>query len=137
MRAPLEEYVLDLQLTGHVALVFGGASGIGRGIAREFAAEGASVAILDRSSATEQAAAEVGKETGVQVIGRVCDVTDYTQVKTAVATVQQQLGRPRHLVYAAGMGSGKFGFPFLNLEPADWQRVLEVNLLGVVNAAQL
>jgi 2-hydroxycyclohexanecarboxyl-CoA dehydrogenase len=126
---------MDLQLTSHVALVFGGASGIGRAIAREFAAEGASVAILDRSSGTEQAAAEVGKETGAQVIGVVCDVADYAQVQRSVASVQQQLGPLRHMVYAAGMGSGKFGFPFWKLEPADWRRVLEVNLVGAVNAA--
>jgi NAD(P)-dependent dehydrogenase (short-subunit alcohol dehydrogenase family) len=41
----------------------------------------------------------------------------------------------RHLVFAAGMGSGKYGFPFWNLEPADWRRVLDVNLVGAVNAA--
>lgn len=126
---------MNLQLTSHVVLIFGGASGIGRAIAREFAAEGASVAILDRSASTEQAAAEIAKETAARVIGQVCDVTDYVQVQSTVAVVQQQLGRPRHLVYAAGMGSGKFGFPFWNLEPADWQRVLEVNLIGTVNAA--
>lgn len=126
---------MDLNLTSHVALIFGGASGIGRAIAREFAAERSSVAIVDRSSATEQAAAEIGKETGARVIGFVCDVTDYAQVKTTVATIQKQLGTPRHMVYAAGMGSGKFGFPFWNLEPGDWQRVLEVNLIGAVNVA--
>ena len=126
---------MELQLINHVALVFGGASGIGRAVAREFAAEGASVAILDRSKSTEQVAAEVGKETAAQVMGMVCDVTDYSQVQSAVASIQQQLGQPRHMVYAAGMGSGKFGFPFWNLEPGDWQRVLEVNLIGAVNAA--
>src|SRR6185503_11659304 len=101
-------FLMDLQLTNHVALIFGGASGIGRAIAREFAAEGASVAVLDRSSATEQ----VAKEIEGAAVGIVCDVTDYAQVKAAVATVQQRLGTPRHMVYAAGMGSGKFGFPF-------------------------
>ena len=126
---------MDLQLSKQVALIFGGASGIGRAIAREFAAEGASVAILDRSRATEQVAAEIGKETSARVTGLVCDVTDYSQVDSVVASVQQQLGRPRHFVYAAGMGSGKFGFPFWNLAPADWQRVLDVNLMGAVNAA--
>ena len=126
---------MDLQLTGHVALVFGGASGIGRAIAREFAAEGARVAVLDRSSVTEKAAEEIGKETGAQVVGQVCDVTDYAQVQSTVASIQQRLGTPRHVVYAAGIGSGKFGFPFWNLEPADWQRVLEVNLVGAVNSA--
>ena len=38
-----------------------------------------------------------------------------------------------HLVHAAAIGSGRFGFPFTNLEPADWPRVLEVNVLGMVH----
>ena len=41
----------------------------------------------------------------------------------------------QHVVYAVGCGSGKFGFPFWNLEPADWDRVLRVNLLGAVHTA--
>jgi len=126
---------LDLQLSSQVTLVFGGASGIGKAIAREFATERAKVAILDRSSATGQTAAEIGEESGAQAIGLICDVTDYAQVQSAVASVRQQLGQPRHLVYAAGMGSGKFGFPFWNLKPGDWQRVIDVNLIGAVNAA--
>lgn len=97
--------------------------------------EGATVVILDRSSTSEQAAAEIGRETGANAIGLVCDVTDYVQVQSAVATVQRQLGQPRHMAYAAGMGSGRFGFPYWNLEPADWLRVLQVNLMGAVHAA--
>ena len=44
-------------------------------------------------------------------------------------------GRTDHVVHAAGIGSGKFGFPFWNLDPADWERVLRVNLVGAVNVA--
>jgi NAD(P)-dependent dehydrogenase (short-subunit alcohol dehydrogenase family) len=40
-----------------------------------------------------------------------------------------------HVVFCVGIGSGKFGFPFWNLEPSDWARVLEVNLVGAVNVA--
>ena len=42
------------------------------------------------------------------------------------------LGGVRHVICAAGIGSGKFGFHFWNLEPADWPRVLEVNVMGMV-----
>ena len=45
------------------------------------------------------------------------------------------LGRVDHVVVAAGIGSGKFGFPFWNLETSDWPRVLAVNLLGPVLVA--
>jgi NAD(P)-dependent dehydrogenase (short-subunit alcohol dehydrogenase family) len=50
-------------------------------------------------------------------------------------SIYEHFGQCDHLVYAAGVGSGKFGFPFWNLEPADWPRVLEVNLTGAVKAA--
>ena len=40
-----------------------------------------------------------------------------------------------HVVHCAAIGSGKFGFPFTNLDPADWKRVLDVNILGMVQIA--
>jgi NAD(P)-dependent dehydrogenase (short-subunit alcohol dehydrogenase family) len=65
----------------------------------------------------------------------VADVTDYASMQGAALISEQAFGGADHLVYAAGMGSGKGGFPFWNLEPSDWPRVLEVNLQGVANTA--
>ena len=48
-----------------------------------------------------------------------------------------ELGPIEHIVHAAAIGSGKFGFPFTNLTPADWPRVFEVNVMGMVNLAWL
>ena len=45
------------------------------------------------------------------------------------------LGPVRHLVHAAATGSGKFGYPFTNLRPDDWSRVLDVNVMGMVHVA--
>ena len=126
---------MDLQLAQQTAVIIGGASGIGLAIARAFAAERAHVAILDRSGLTEGIAAGLATEFGVTAHGIVVDVTDYAAVRRASETVDKMLGRAEHIAYAAGMGSGKFGFPFWNLEPGDWDRVLQVNLLGAVNAA--
>ena len=67
--------------------------------------------------------------------GLVADVTDYTAMQQVAQLVWEQFGRYDHVVYAAGAGSGKFGFPFWNLEPGDWPRVLNVNLLGAVHTA--
>ena len=49
------------------------------------------------------------------------------------ATIERDLGPIDHLVYAAGIGSGKTGFPFWNIEPHEWGRVLDVCLQGAVN----
>jgi 2-hydroxycyclohexanecarboxyl-CoA dehydrogenase len=126
---------MDLQLGGERALIVGGASGIGLAIARAFAREGASVLLWDRSEQTATRAAELAHETGARCAADSFDVTDYARVQQATAAATTEFGNIDHIVYAAGMGSGKFGFPFWKLEPSDWDRVLRVNLLGAVNVA--
>ncbi|HUE74453.1 MAG TPA: SDR family oxidoreductase [Pirellulaceae bacterium] len=122
-------------MTDATAVVLGGASGIGLAIAKAFAVEGASVAVVDRSEKVQEMAAAIGKEHGVRALGLVADVTDYAALRQAAAEIESEFGAAEHLAYAAGMGSGKFGFPFWNLAPADWEPVLRVNLIGAVNAA--
>ncbi len=56
-------------------------------------------------------------------------------MKAVEATIRQDLGRCDHLVFAAGIGSGKLGFPFWRLDPDDWDRVLRVNLVGAATVA--
>jgi NAD(P)-dependent dehydrogenase (short-subunit alcohol dehydrogenase family) len=127
---------LDLQLDSHVSVIIGGAHGIGRAIASAFAREGAHVALVDRDPAAMSLAGELPLSSGRRAVGIVADVTDFASMQQSAATVEAELGLCRHLVFAAGAGSGKFGFPFWNLEPADWPRVLAINLLGAVHAAQ-
>jgi 2-hydroxycyclohexanecarboxyl-CoA dehydrogenase len=125
---------MDLQLDGHVAAIVGGAAGLGLAIAKAFVAEGAHVAILDRDRETS-AIAQSLESSGRRSVGLVADVTDLTSLATSATEVSRVLGRFDHLVYAAAIGSGKRGFPFWNLEPSDWPRVMEVNLQGAVNSA--
>ena len=113
---------MDLQIAGEVAVVVGGARGLGRAIAGAFAAEGAKVAIVDREPADFAAQ-------------HLADVAEYDAVRAAMERIQGEFGRVDHVVFAAAVGSGKFGFPFWNLEPGDWERVLRVNLIGAVNVA--
>jgi NAD(P)-dependent dehydrogenase (short-subunit alcohol dehydrogenase family) len=68
-------------------------------------------------------------------LGLVADVTDFAAVRRAAADVARHFGRCDHVVFAVGAGSGKFGFPFWKLDPADWEPVLKVNLVGAVNVA--
>lgn len=126
---------MELGLMGQVAVVVGAASGIGRAIATAFAAEGAMVVLTDRAETVKVTALELTEQYSVQTLGVVADVTDYAAMQRAVAEIDDTFGGADHLVYAAGMGSGKGGFPFWNLEPSDWPRVLEVNLQGAVNTA--
>lgn len=126
---------MNLELRDTVAVVVGGASGIGRAIAQEFAAEGARLALVDRSDAVIDAASEIGQLAAVESIGLVADATDFPAQQQAAERVMSTFGRCDHVVYSAGAGSGKFGFPFWNLDPHDWDRVVRINLLGAVNTA--
>lgn len=126
---------MDLQLQDNVAVVIGGAQGIGRAIAAAFAAEGATIVLVDRDPAAAETAREIAAQPGRPAINFTADVTKYEQLERVAGEALDRCGRLDHVVFAAGAGSGKFGFPFWNLKPADWQRVLDVNLTGAANAA--
>jgi 2-hydroxycyclohexanecarboxyl-CoA dehydrogenase len=115
---------MSLELQSRVAVVFGGASGIGRGIATAFLQEGAKVAVVDRLTANDLGALQCQ-----------ADVTDQAQVQTALDTITQQLGPVDHAVFAVGMGSGQFGFPFWQVGLETWDRVLKVNLTAAAVVA--
>lgn len=126
---------MDLELRGHVAVVTGGASGIGWATARLFAEEGCAVALWDCSAEVEAVAAQLARETSQVVRGYRCDIVQEAEVRCAADDTETSLGPIQHVVHAAAIGSGKYGFPFTNLTPADWPRVLEVNILGMVQVA--
>lgn len=114
---------MNLNLTGQTVAVFGAARGIGAAITQAFTQEGAVVHGFDRSADPEAQFSGASLALG--------DVTVFDQVLGFADT----LGRVDHVVFCVGAGSGKFGFPFWNLAPGDWGRVLEVNLLGAVHVA--
>jgi 2-hydroxycyclohexanecarboxyl-CoA dehydrogenase len=113
-----------MRLEGKVAVVTGGASGIGAATCLRLAAEGARVAVCDFKL-------DPAKDVASQIDGEAfdMDVTDSDSVRVAATAVAEGLGPVDILVNNAG--TDEFGF-FSQTDEALWRRVIEVNLLGVM-----
>ena len=113
------------RLDDRIAIVTGAGRGIGRGIAEKLAAEGATVVATDVDATTAEETA-----TAVGGLGIATDVTSRASVDAMVAQVRAELGRIDVLVNNAGYD--KVG-PFVDSDPADWDRVVAINLYGVLH----
>lgn len=113
------------RFAGRVAVVTGSARGIGAATAKRFAAEGASVAVLDLDQdAAAATAAELGAE---QAVGVACDVSDADSVDAAVTQVVGELGGVDILVNNAGVTRDNLLF---KMSEDDWDMVMNVHLRG-------
>lgn len=128
---------MELELKGHLAVITGGASGIGLACARGLAREGCDVALWDVARDVATVADRLGEEFGVRTLGATVDVGTFESVQEAQAQTEARLGCISHLVHCAAVPSGKFGFPYTNLLPADWHRVLDINVMGMVHVAHV
>lgn len=126
---------MDLQLREKTAVITGGASGIGLACAEALAAEGCNVALWDVSQSAINVAARLQEQKRVRSRGQIVDVSRMETVEAAVADTERELGPIDIVIHAAAIGSGKFGFPFTNVPPTAWSRVLEINILGMVHVA--
>jgi NAD(P)-dependent dehydrogenase (short-subunit alcohol dehydrogenase family) len=118
-----------MEIKGKVALVTGGSKGIGLGIAEALVIAGAPLCITARNSNEVNAAANSLNERGAgPVIGKVCDVRDFEQVRTVFREIEAELGGLDILVNNAGIGI--FG-PVADTSPDDFAAVLHTNLFGV------
>ena len=115
------------QLQDKVAIVTGGGSGIGKGIARAYADEGCTVVIAGRTVPRLQAAAEELKGSGAAIVAIPTDVTDEEQVKALFAQTMDRLGRLDILVNSSGAFDGG---PVDGISLASWNNVIGANLTG-------
>jgi len=122
-----------LGLQGRVCAVTGAASGIGAATARELAASGARVALLDRDGAgAEKLSAEI-RATGASAVAVRCDIASEAAVQAAAQSVQEQLGPCYALINNAGMLRPG---PLNDVSLEDWNAVLAVNLTGYLLCAR-
>lgn len=118
-----------MRLKGKIAIVTGGAIGIGRAIAEGLAEDGAKVVIADRQRSDEAAREMTAK--GFQAIGVPTDVVDEAAVERMAAKTVEAFGGVDILVTNAAIFSTLKPKPFLELTAQEWRAVMDVNTLGV------
>lgn len=123
-------YALELGIDGQVALVTGGANGIGKAIAQRLAREGCKVAVLDRDEILAGKAAQEIKDEGGQACAVAVDVTHPASVAAAVGTAAERLGGVHIVVNCAGFSMDA---PVTSMTDDQWQQVLNVTLNGAFN----
>ena len=125
-----------MRLTGKAAAITGAAGAIGSVIASRFAAEGASVALLDVDEAGVNRLGRELVDGGVDaesVLALRCDVSSRDETEAAFSKMIEHWGKVDIAVANAGIGRGK---PFLDIEVPDWQTVIDVNLTGAFLTCQ-
>jgi 3-oxoacyl-[acyl-carrier protein] reductase len=125
---------MDLGLKYKVALVAAGSRGLGRAVAEELAAEGASLVLCARDAATlAETTASIADQTGAHVLGVPADVTDPRQVKQLVASGLERFGRIDILVTNAG---GPPAGRFEHLTQEQWEQATRLTLFSAVHLAR-
>lgn len=125
---------MDLGLQGKVALVTGGASGLGKETAATLAAEGVRVMIADVNETTLEASRRELAAAGADVEAVQLDVRRYEACQAAVASTVSRFGGVDILVNSAGIG-GLNSF-FADTGPSDWADLIAINFLGVIHCCR-
>lgn len=121
-------------LTDKVALVTGAGQGVGAGIARALAAQGAAVAVNDYFAERAEASAAVLREAGARALAVPFDATDRAAVSAAVEQVNRDLGAPDIIVACVGtLPHGQGLTPFVDMDPDDWGAFVDNNFYATAN----
>ena len=119
-----------LGLKDKIAIVTGGGGGIGGATCRRFAAAGTTVAVFDIDATAAERVAAAIVAAGGTAISVACDITDHDAVAKAVAGVESAYGRIDILVNNAGWDVFRL---FKDSTPAEWQKLISINLIGALN----
>jgi NAD(P)-dependent dehydrogenase (short-subunit alcohol dehydrogenase family) len=122
-------------MTGKVAIVTGGATGIGRGIAEGLADVAANIVIASRRlEKCEVACEEISNRTGVKTLPHRCDITNKHEINALVDDVLKEFGHIDILVNNSGIGGSEK--PILEMVEEDWNNAMDTNLKGVFTLSQ-
>jgi len=122
-----------MKLKDRVAIITGGARGIGKAIGSAFVREGAKVCLVDVDQGTLETAKNEIRKSREEILALACDITKSADVKAAMNQVQETLGRIDILVNNAGIiRRGTIE----TVTEEDWDRVIEVNLKGTFNCCK-
>jgi 3-oxoacyl-[acyl-carrier protein] reductase len=124
---------MQIDFSGEIALVTGGATGLGFAISRAFGLGGAAIALDDLAEDRVEAACEQLRQELIDCRGYVADVRDAGAVSAFVTTIEEELGAPSVVVANAGLYPNT---PFLEMSEAEWDRVIDTNLKGVFLTCQ-
>jgi NAD(P)-dependent dehydrogenase (short-subunit alcohol dehydrogenase family) len=127
---------MQVDLHHKVAIVTGGAQGIGQAIARQLVANGAHVAVLDIDADKAQATAKDLACGGGRCLALKADVANASDVDAAVQKVMAELGGIDILINNAGINIGSNRQPIHHYEPKDWAHILRVDLDGVFHTSR-
>ena len=122
------------QFAGHLVVITGAGSGIGRATALAFAERGADVVVADINPAAADRTSELARLLGANAHPFEVDVSDGQAMERFAKAVETELGVPDVVVNNAGIG---IAGPFLDHGVEDWQRILDVNLWGVIHGSRL
>ena len=119
---------MEPRIKDKIAIVTGAGQGIGRGVAKRLAQEGAHIVIAEYNADSAASAAAEMREQGVRALSYPIDLADTTQVQPMVDAVVHEFGRIDILVNNAGRVQTK---PMMDLTPLEWDRVVDVNQRGL------
>jgi len=125
---------MKMELKNRVALVTGASRGIGKQVAKDLAAMGATVIVNypNSNDSAEQTVEEIEKNGGTAIMSEF-DVSDFNAVQKEVSSIIDKLGEIHILINNAGITRDKL---FMRMKEEDWDRVFEVNLKGVYNCTR-
>lgn len=121
------------KLTGKKALITGGGRGLGKATALALAAEGVDIAITGRNESVLQATVKKIEALGVKAFYAVFDVANAEDAKVGIAKIKAEFGEADILINNAGIAG--YG-TFLEMDPAQWQEILNVNVMGIYNVTR-